>query len=176
MKSIKVSFDPSEKLLSDIDEGFQHLSPSQRKRFLEYSGLEEVPAIADYCVSVEALKKGDLIKIYKDSDGDWTWEPHRSGAVIPPDSVVCQIPAGFSAGIAPRKNCCWETDELTASDGRLFRLCGDGFGSLFEIGLAGNRRPRNSKLEHLIKHADTLYKSVDEINEELDAEHLEHVW
>lgn len=176
MKIIKVSFDPFEKVLKDIDEGFQHLSPSQRKRFLEYSGLVEVPGMADYCVRVEAFKQGDLIHIQKDSEGDWTWDLHNAGAEISSDSVVCQIPGDFRAGFAPRQNCLWETDDLTASDGRLFRLCGDGFGSLLAIGLSGKRRPDISKLVHLVKHADTLYRSVDMINEELDAEHLEQIW
>jgi hypothetical protein len=176
MKSIKVSFDASGRVLSDIDEGFQHLSPSQKNRFLEYVGLERVSSFNGYGVNTQALDQGELIRFYKDSDGEWTWERIHATDAVPTGSYVGSIPAHFTATFDPSDDCCWESDVISASDGKKFRFCGDGFDSLLEIGLTGNRRPMSSKLEHLLRHPDTLENSVAEINEELDAEEREHYW
>jgi hypothetical protein len=176
MKVIEVAYLVSKRSYSEIDEGFGQLSSSHRNRFLEYAGLEAVSSFNGYGVSILALDEGELIRFYKDSDGEWTWEGHLAEDLVPSGSYVGSIPAEFTATFDPSDDCCWESDVISASDGKEFRFCGDGFDSLLEIGLTGKRRPMSSKLEHLLRHPDTLEGSVAEINEELDAEEREHYW
>lgn len=175
MSIVEIKYFDSEIKFSEIDKGFGELTPSQASRFLEFSGLEGERSQRGYRVTIHALDQCELIRFYKDTNGKWAWEPIRATDAVPSGSYVGSIPSDFSATIDPSDESRWQTDVISTNDGKEFRLCGDGFGSLFDVGLDGRKPPVTWKLRHLLEYPRTLKESLDEIHDKLDAEEREHL-